>query len=538
MPLDAKAVMRRMGTLKSARTTHESHWQEVADYTIPSRQFTRGYSPGAKRNTLIFNTHPVLANEQLAGGLHGMLVSPALRWFALRPLPHMARDSQVREWFDAATTAMFEHMQSPRSGFAAAMHEGFLDIAAFGNGTTFIADRGLRGPRYQAIPLLERYIAENDDGEIDTLYRSYQMAAREIVRRWPGTAPERVRKTAETQPDAKIEIIHATEPDRSGASRSAAGAGSQAWATSWLCGQDVLEESRFREFPFAAARWAKRSGEVDGAGPGMNALPDVKMLNKAEETHIRGMAKAVDPATFMPSDGFLNMPNLNPAANNYYDIGQWRGQNPIFTMPAGNPQLAHQYIELIQGRISDLYYVTWLRLPQQPNMTATEVLQRRDELLRLLGPMVSRLEAELLGPCIERSFAIMLRNGLFPPLPPQLRGQGWGVEYLGPLSRAQRQADADTVMRWFASMQPLVQADPDVLLAIDTDEAARFLADRHGAPTVLVRSPEELARIRADRANAQAAQAQAVALREGAGAAKDGASAIATLAGIEGGMEA
>jgi hypothetical protein len=535
MALDPKAILARMGTMKGARTTHDSHWQEVADYIFPARQFNRSQSPGAKRGTLIFNTHPVLACEQLAGGLHGMLTSPSLRWFTLRALPHMAGDQQSQAWFEAATEAMYAQFQSARTGFNVALHETYLDIAAFGSGVIFIADKGLRGVHYQAVPLSECWYAENADRQVDTLYRCYKLPAREVLRLWPTTAPDRVRGMAEKKPDAEVEIIHATEPSRSGASRGGAAAGAtQGFDTCWITGGDYLEHGRYREFPYAVARWTKRSGEVYGTGPGMNALPDVKMLNKMEETNLRGMAKLVDPPMMLPDDGFLNAPNMNPSAHNYFraETRHLDRIGPLQT--GGRPDLAFQYIEMVQERISGTFYTTWLRLPQQPNMTATEVLQRRDELLRLLGPMTSRLENELLDPGIERTFAIMMRNGLFPPPPPQLRGQGWSVEYLGPLSRAQRQADAETVMRWMASMQPLVQADPRVLQAIDTDEAARFLADRHGAPAMLVRTPAQIAAIRGAEAQQQQMQAEAATLAQGAGAAKDGASALATLAGIAG----
>lgn len=524
--LDPRRIQARLGQLKSARTTHDSHWQEVADYMIPARSFTTQHAPGSKRSrNLIFNGHPVLALEQLAGGLHGMLTSPALRWFALRPMPEMARDRAVRAWFEAATDVMYAFMQSPASGFNVALHEGYLDISGFGSAVIFTADKGRRGPMHQAIPLAECWYAENADRVVDTLYRAYDLPLREVLRLWPDTAPDRLRRMSDQRPDQPVQIVHATEPNPKGG-----------WDTCWCTSGDYLEHGRYREFPFAVPRWTKRSGEVYGTGPGMAALPDVKLLNKLEELNLRGLAKVVDPPMLLPDDGFLNAPNMNPGAFNYMRAdSRWSDRiGPLQT--GARPDLAEQKIEQVQERISGSFYTTWLRLPQQPNMTATEVLQRRDELLRLLGPMVARLEAELLSPLIDRDFAILLRNGLFPPPPPQLANAGWRVEYLGPLSRAQKQADAETVMRWFASMQPLVQADPGVLQAIDTDEAARFLADRYGAPALLVRTPEQLAALRQQAAQAQAQMAQAEALRQGAAAAKDGAGALATLAGIGGGQ--
>jgi hypothetical protein len=104
--------------------------------------------------------------------------------------------------------------------------------------------------------------------------------------------------------------------------------------------------------------------------------------------------------------------------------------------------------------------------------------------------------------------------------------------------RAQRAADAEAVVRWMQGMQPLVAADPRVLQAVDTDEAARYLADRLGAPARIVRTPQQLAAIREAAAQAEQQQAQVAMARQAAGTAKDGASALSTLAGIGGGQPA
>ena len=81
---DIAALIARHDRLRADRGTFDSLWQEVADYIIPSREFTQRRGPGEKRMTKIFDTTAILACEQLAGALHGMLTSPAVRWFALR----------------------------------------------------------------------------------------------------------------------------------------------------------------------------------------------------------------------------------------------------------------------------------------------------------------------------------------------------------------------------------------------------------------------------------------------------------------------
>lgn len=528
MPLDPKEVHRRLQGMKARRSNHDTLWQEIADYTIPSRSFITTYAPGTKRSAKIFNTHGVLQLEQLAGGLHGMLTSSALSWMAIRPPPHLAQVRAVVAWFEAVTTILDGYFKSSAGGFAVALHEMYLDIAGPGSGVVFIADKGQQGPRFQSIPLSEAYYEENADRKVDILFREYTLPLREVMRLWPTTTPDRLRRISNERPDEPVIIVHATQPNDKGG-----------WDTCWQTAMDYLEHGRYREFPFAVPRWTLRSGETYGTGCGVNALAAVKMLNKFVELNLRALAKLVDPPMLLPDDGFLSAPNMNPAAHNYFraDTRHIDKIGPLQT--GGQPQLAFQYIKMVQEEISDIFYTTWLRLPQQPNMTATEVLQRRDELLRLLGPMVARLEDEALGPIIARAFAICARNGLFPPVPPELaQGGEWWVEFQGPLSRAQRLADLDTVLRFFAALQPLIQVDPTVAQHVHPGRTADYLASRSGMPALLLRTPDEIAAIQQQQAQQQQMAAQADALKSGAGAAKDGATALATIAGIGGGQQA
>jgi hypothetical protein len=169
-------------------------------------------------------------------------------------------------------------------------------------------------------------------------------------------------------------------------------------------------------------------------------------------------------------------------------------------------------------------------------------LQRRDEMLRLLGPMISRVTAELLGPAINRTFHVMAANRMLPPLPPSLKkGDGgteaYRVEYMSPLALAQRSSDAEQVLRWLGAMAQLVQIDPSVMDAVDADKVAAFLGERYGAQASLMRSDAEIAARRADRQRAQEQAQQAQNAQALGAAAESGANAAQTVAGLAPGAQ-
>ena len=72
-------------------------------------------------------------------------------------------------------------------------------------------------------------------------------------------------------------------------------------------------------------------------------------------------------------------------------------------------------------------------------MTATEVAERVNEKMLILGPMLGRLMSELLDPIITRTFNILLRLKKIPPPPPELANQDYKVKYISPLAKANEQ---------------------------------------------------------------------------------------------------
>lgn len=229
----------------------------------------------------------------------------------------------------------------------------------------------------------------------------------------------------------------------------------------------------------------------------MTALPDIKMLNKMSEVTIRAAQKQVDPPMMVPDDGFMLPIRTVPGGLNFYRSGTRDRIEPLNT--GANTPLGLSMEEQRRQAIRSAFYVDQLTLMQGPQMTATEVIQRTEEKMRLLGPVLGRLQAELLQPMIQRSFNLLANQKLFAVAPDILSNSDIDIEYVSPIAKAQKQGDVRDALQLLEMLAPLTQLDQGVLDYIDADGMAKYLMDVLSVPATTVRGEIEVAERREQR---------------------------------------
>ena len=492
---------RRYEKLLAQRSNWEKHWQDLADYLLPRKaDITKKRTQGDKRTELIYDSTGIHSVELLASSLHGMLTSPANPWFSMRYRDlDLEQDDEANEWLEGCVDLLNKALQ--RSNFQQEIHELYYDLVVFGTGCLFI-EYDPNGLRFSARNIGEITIAANAEDRIDTVYRCFEMTARQIAQRFEGvTLPDRVEKDLEKNPYNEHEIVHAVYPNEGQSSVFNKPIISIYYHKET---KTLLGQGGFDEFPFCVPRFNKDSTGNYGRSPGMSCLSDVKMVNRMSEVSIRSAQKQLDPPLMVPDDGFLLPVRTTPGALNFYRTGTRDRLEPL-QAGAQNP-IGLNMEEQRRNAIRAAFYVDQLQLQQGPSMTATEVLQRNEEKMRLLGPVMGRLQSELLQPLIQRCFKLMLRNGELPVPPESLQGQDIDIEYVSPLAKAQKMTDLQSMMRGLEIMLQLAEVAP-VMDYLDENGLVKYLIDVAGIPARVIRSDDEVADIRKQ----QAEQAQLMA---------------------------
>ena len=548
-------LKRRYDALKgqTERTQCESHWQEIAEVIAPRKlDFVGMRTPGQKQMNRVYDSTGIHSNDLLAAGLHGMATNPASKWFSLRIVGdkvQMADGSvvnlnevpAVQKYLAAVEEVMWHRIYQPGTNFTTALHETYLDLGSFGTGVMYVGQRDDGGLLFEPRSLAECVIAENSEGRVDTVFRKTQYTVRQMMQMakskhrpdgWD--VSPRVRDLYENEKyDDPVCVIHAVYP-RAERDPKKKDRMNMPWASCYFEHDTahLLEMDGFPEFPYLTPRWSKYAGEIYGRSPGMVALPDVKMLQAMMLTVIKAAQKAVDPPMWLRDDGVVGQTRTIPGGINY-----WKG-NPsdgVHIMPVdvrGLP-VTLDMMENLRNRIRTTFYVDVLQFVSDADMTATEVMQRTAERMRLLGPLIGRLEAELLGPMVERIFGILSRLNLLPPAPKEIQGADFTVEYVSPIATAQKQMSANGIMQAMNVVAGVVGPEGAMMLAqkkVDLDKLIDWAWDLFNNSPELMKDEDA---VDAEDQKAQAMQALQMGkpamdmMHKGAGAVKQIADAQA-----------
>lgn len=514
----AKQVLLRLEVLKGRRTNWETHWQDVADVFIPRKNdITFKRFPGEKRNQKVFDSTGPQALETLAAALHGLMTNPAVPFFELTTGDEKldSRDD-IRLWLQETTRKM--HTILNRSNFQREIHEVYIDLCGFGTAPLIIEEDDRDMVRFSSRPISEVYIDENNLGVVDEVYREFEWDSKRVLQEFgENNVPDSVKRDFQRSEQrggsssisnrGGFHIVHAVRPREAFDNLTPQ---SMRFESIWVLKEEsaILRESGFREFPYAVPRWTKMSGETYGRSPAMKTLPDVQMINLMEKTIIEGAQKTIDPPLMLPDDGFILPIKVVPGGLNYFRAGT-ADRIETFANDA-RIDFGFQAMEAIRQRIREGFFIDQLQLVQGPQMTATEVLQRTEEKMRLLGPMLGRLNSELLRPMIDRLFEIMLRRDQIPkPVPDAIQGRDVDVQFSSLIAKAQRTSETQNVLRALEFIQPFAAADPTVFDNLDGNKALRFGWKIFGSPQEILRNEDDVEAIREGRANAQAQAAQA-----------------------------
>lgn len=531
-----KEILARWKELKDKKSLWHGHYDDLARVMLPRRLgFAQTTISGENRNDDIFDGTPMQAARGLANAIGGMMRPEGLPRIEMKTESDaLNKMDEVKDWLSDSDERLKNAFNNPDARFQQASGEKDIDLVVFGTASMFIGEERNR-LLFQALHLKDVTPFFSETGVPEGMFLKRKFTVRQLMARFgeEKLSGDTKKLIADKKIDEKVEVLRAVIP-REESRAGALFAKDLPFADLWIEieAKHELSVGGFHEFPFIVPRWDTTSGEDMGRSPGMIALPDSETLQAMGETILIAGQRAADPPLMAPNDGSFDTLNTFPGGLSYYDVETAvavRG-NPFFSLESGtNLAISRDMQADSREQIFAAFFRNVLNLPVRgPEMTATEVIQRKEEFIREIGPIFGRLETDDISPTVERAFMIMLRAGGFLPIPKVLQGQNIRFDYDSPVKKIRQQIEAASARMWAQEIIELSQVKPNALDLINEDELGRFSADALGIPKKIVNGAEEVEELRSQRQQAMQAQQEAEQLAQGIDMAKTGAEAAST----------
>ncbi len=514
-------VTRRFSDLSSERSSWISHWKDLARYIEPriGRFLTNKANKGSKKNGFIINSTGTFSLRVLTSGLMTGLTSPARPWFKIGLADTFLNDSkQNKLWLGEIERILLSIFR--KSNVYQSLISIYEELGLIGTGCMMVEQNDETVINTKIFTAGEYYFGLGSDGQVNAMYREFQKTIGQLVEEYglDNVSANTKNQYENDRLDKYVDVRHGIEVNRRRQNGSFL-AKDKKWASyHWEVSanendsnEGFLRRSGFDEFPVMAPRWFVNTSDVYGRSPSMDILGDVKQLQTQERVKAKAQAKLVDPP--MNGDGNLHSSQVNTSPGGFTSVVNVAGNKSFEPAYQIKPELAAftTEIEKVENRIrKGLFEDLFLSISNLENVrSATEIVERKEEKLLMLGPVIERVEVELLDNLITRTFSIADRMGLIPPAPDGLEGAELNIEYISPLAQAQKAVATGVIERLGAYVGSAAELNPNALDKFNVDKSIDLYADALGAPADLTVSEDEVEELRAIRSDQARIQRQA-----------------------------
>ena len=369
-----------------ARTPWVARWDAAMRYTMPTTD--------ADAATL-FDATAADAVDNLAASIYSLMTPPESLWISLAPESDASPDA------DAATAALRANLND--SNFYTTIHQCYLDLVIFGTACLFMAETPIGASSafsFTAVPMRDIAILPN------AVFHTATMPARDVMEKYPTwTPPADIADQIKRDPATPLRLV-----------QSLVGTEFTAWLdVGGNIQNNIVARGTFETNPYIIFRWSVLSGEQYGRGPVLRALPDIKTANKVVELVLKNATIAVSGIWQADDDGVINLNNINltPGAIIPKAVGS-SGLTPLSS--GADFDVSQIILKDLRERIRHALLADRLGLLSEKEMTATEIMARNSDMVRILGATYGRLLHEFIRPLTDRGLQILSRRGVIAPI--------------------------------------------------------------------------------------------------------------------------
>lgn len=505
----AEDILKRFAVMKAERAKWEPMWNKAAEMcSVDSELFTKDSKGRVKQ--AVFDSTGRNALSCFSASLKSVIVPTTTRWHRLKANnPKYDNNEAVKKYLERAVDILFRMRYAANSNFASESDLLFNQLGIYGHAVWMVDDDIGRGIVYRAIPVKEAFIKKNDRGQLESVFRMYELSAVEAVRKFGKKLSPEILRAADNTPERQFKFLHAVfEREDYEAGKKDFRGMKYASVHIELNARRIIQEGGYRCCPYMAPRFLGIAGSSYGDSPALQAFYDMLTANEMGKTILRtGQLQANPP--ILTNMGLIDTNKLGAAGAVIRGGLDNQGKPAAVSMQYGNNlSITVEMQREVRAAIERAFLVPLFQsLTQSKQMTATEVEKREMEKSMLLAPMCERIASEWLVGNIERELDIIGSYGLLDDVPDELNYDGSiGVEFESPAVHMQESSAIMGLYRTIEAAVSMAQTNPQILDIFDMESALRKIADYYGVNSDVVRTAEDVMRLkqRATMENAQA----------------------------------
>lgn len=493
----SKYLLGRFSVMQDKRKTYEPVWDKAAELCyVDSRIYTKDERYKDRFVQRVFDSTARNALTYFMSSLKSILVPTTEMWHRLKPSnPKLEETYQVQSYLQRVTDLLFKVRYAPQSKFSSETDIMLSQLGIYGIGVMYLEEDIGRGINYKTIPIDEVYIDENRFGVVDTIYRKYQLTARQAYEAFGEENPETVKRALDLNPDQLFEFLHCVEPRKNRDPKAKDYTGMPIASYHLEYGsKKVVKKGGYRTMPYLIPHYLKLAGSPYGDSPAQQAFADMLTANEMAKTLIRTAQLQANPP-ILASMSLIDSNKLGSAGAIIRGGVDSQGRPAAMSMQYGNNlAVTLEMQQATRMAIERVFLLPLFQsLTQEKEMTATEVEKRELEKSMLLAPMCERISSEWLTGLIERELDILSQYGLLDDVPDELMSDGSiSIEFESPYVRMQETTRIMGLYKTSEAALTFSQFNPRVMNVFDPDKAIRKIAEYYDVSVDVLRSPEEV----------------------------------------------
>lgn len=513
-------ITRRLSALDTEYSSWETHLKEINRMMMPrtGRFIETDRNNGDQRRNNIIDSTGSQAINVLGAGMVSGASSPARPWIRLQTVDPTLQDSEaVQKWLHEYTRILLSVFH--RSNTYRSLSQKYEECGTYGTAASLLMDDFDTVIHDYNMTIGEYRLGTNYRGEVDTIARRFQKQVGGLVKEFGyKNCSTHVRNLYDRGAyDAWITVVHIIQPREFYDASKFDNKNMPYQSVYYEEGQGygtVLRNSGLKDFKAITPRWRVTPGNTYGEGQGMVALGDVSQLQHEQLRKGQVIDYQSNPPLQVPTSMKGRDLDRLPGGVSYYDAASGAGQGAIrnaFDVPLRMDYLLED-IQDVRQRINSAFFVDMFLMIANdrggPQQTATEIAEKHEEKMLMLGPVLENLHHEELRPRVIMTAERVMELGLVPPPPPEMDGAALEIEFVSILAQAQKAISINSTDRFVAGLGQVATIKPNVLDRLNEDEWAEEYADVLGVNPKLIVPSKQAALIREDRAAQQQAMQQ------------------------------